>query len=82
MCHPDTMHCKHSGTDSYFLGSVLKYLVLVIIPAYLGIPSTPQACLDLFWQKAKEHMERTDVKSQFIEMRLSMFMGDHFPMLK
>jgi hypothetical protein len=43
--YPDWMHCKHIGTDMYFLGSILTYLT------HHFLTGSPQDNLQILWQR-------------------------------
>jgi len=44
---PDVMHCKHLGTDSYFFGAVLVFLIHYVLPG------TPDQNMDTVWASMK-----------------------------
>ena len=72
MAIPDTMHCKHGGTDAYFFGSILKYLVFFIMTGSVEVNLTNLMQMILAWPLHKG----------FVSLKVSMFAGDGFPCLK
>ena len=77
-CFPDTMHDKHSGVDSYFLGGVLKFLT------HHFWPGTPIENLQRVYVLAKtgyKH-QKIDASHRFTNLTLGMYVTDDFPVLK
>ena len=73
---PDTMHCKHNGTDQYFFASTLKLLTHHILP------HRPDANLQIVWGRIKANYGASS--SQLSDITMSMYdQGDEsFPVLK
>ena len=73
----DFMHTKHIGTDAYFYGSVLAYMVFHMMD------DTPERNMDVLWAKIKSLFEKKNPKSYFQRITLNMFVRDGtFPSLK
>lgn len=66
---PDLMHCKHAGTDSYVLGSILRWLT------HHKMTGTPDANMKRLWPLIKIGYTATKTTSsgQFTNLKLSMF---------
>ena len=75
---PDTMHTKHGGVDSYCYGSVLKFLVEVVMAG------TPAANLSALWIALTVEFKKRPPVNQFTGMTKGMFDqgDDKFPQLR
>ena len=74
----DLMHSKHLGTDAYFLGSVLVYMV------DFKLEGEPSANLLEVWTAIKAAYSSLRSTNQFSTLTLSMFRAGQspFPCLK
>ena len=52
---PDVMHCKHLGTDSYYFGSILVYLIHYIMPGSVDDN------LETIWGEIKLYYQATTI---------------------
>lgn len=73
---PDVMHVLHLGVYQYVFGSILKYLTHVFLPG------TQQENLRTVWEMIKEGYNVFNVKYKYSEIRITMYAGAGFPLLK
>ena len=76
--HYDLMHTKHLGTDAYFLGSVLAYLI------DFKMEREPAENLKQLWAAIKTAYQDLKTTNQFSNLTLTMFRAgsNPFPCLK
>ena len=76
--YPDLMHVKHLGTDSYFYGSVLFFLICV------HMAGTREENLVVVWSRVRTQYANNNTPHRFGSMLLSMFVpkAGKFPKLK
>ena len=65
--HYDLMHTKHLGTDAYFLGSVLAYLIDHQMAA------TPGENIKQLWEAIKTAYKELKSSSQFGNLTFTMY---------
>jgi hypothetical protein len=70
----DIMHCKHCGTDMYFLGSVLCLLVYFVLTA-----GTPIENLQHVFRMIQEFYSANLTRARYQNLKLSMFTDPEKP---
>ena len=74
---PDLLHTKHLGTDQWFYGSVLQFMVRHMMT------ESPEENLDSIWKDVKQVYKDMKIFDQFQSLKLSMFENHRaFPKLK
>ena len=73
--HADYMHCKHLGSDQYFLGGVFHTLVYDLL---VGIGS-PMARVEHLWRLFKDEYKRQPSNGRFNKIHLAMFVDGKKP---
>jgi hypothetical protein len=76
---PDLMHCKYLGSDMYFYGSVLVYMI------WYALPNSKDKNMENLWECIREYYKTHAVSCQFQNLQRSMFEAckkSTFPCLK
>jgi hypothetical protein len=78
MFYPDTLHCKHLGSDSWFYASALELLT------HYHMPGTPLQNLARVWDEIKVFYKEQGLKYKYQNLTLKMYQGTSksFPRLK
>ena len=75
--HQDYMHCKHIGTDQWFLGGFLHLLIYT-----LSAGGTPADRLEHLWDKVKSYYRAHPCPGAFNNMTLEMITSTKSPWKK
>ena len=72
---PDWMHCKHLGTDSTLLGSVLAFLCKEVLP------DSAEANMAIVWEHVQTFYKNNRTKNRLGRLTYNMVKHEPFPRL-